>query len=96
MDSFYESIDILLLLSREDPYPLVTLEAANFSVPTICFKNAGGIQEFIEEFQCGISVDYLDLNAVTKSILDYIRNLYLLSIHGDNANKCIKLNHKKK
>ncbi len=95
-NSFYESIDILLLLSREDPYPLVTLEAANFSIPTICFKKAGGIPEFIEEFQCGVSVDYLDLNAVTKSILDYVKNLDLLSIHGNNAKKGLKLKHQSK
>ncbi|MFM9911833.1 MAG: glycosyltransferase [Chitinophagaceae bacterium] len=44
--------DIHLLLSREDPYPLVVLEAASFGVPTICFENAGGTVEFVEN-DCG-------------------------------------------
>jgi len=50
MPHSYDSLlpfDIFLLSSREDPYPLVVLEAAFQKVPTICFKEAGGIKEFV-------------------------------------------------
>ncbi|NWJ51734.1 MAG: glycosyltransferase family 4 protein [Bacteroidetes bacterium] len=68
---FYESIDVLFLSSREDPYPLAVLEAADYSVPTICFKNAGGAQEFIEESGGGLTVNYLDLNEAAENIINY-------------------------
>jgi glycosyltransferase involved in cell wall biosynthesis len=40
--------DIFFLSSREDPYPLVVLEAASLAIPTICFANSGGIIDFIQ------------------------------------------------
>jgi len=41
--------DVFLLTSREDPYPLVVLEAANVKLPSICFSKTGGITDFIDE-----------------------------------------------
>jgi hypothetical protein len=38
--------DIFLMTSREDPFPLVCLEAAERGVPTICFPGTGGIPDF--------------------------------------------------
>ncbi len=40
--------NIFLLTSREDPYPLVVLDAAFLQVPTIAFNGAGGAPEFID------------------------------------------------
>lgn len=48
--SYYLSLDLFLMTSREDPFPLVCIEAANYQVPIFCFKNATGTQEVIEEF----------------------------------------------
>jgi glycosyltransferase involved in cell wall biosynthesis len=56
------------LLSREDPYPLVALEAAASSVPTICFEGGGGMVEFVAD-GCGIAVPYLDLEAFAAALL---------------------------
>lgn len=39
--------DLFFLSSREDPYPLVVLEAAALQVPSICFSGSGGIVDFI-------------------------------------------------
>lgn len=69
MGDFYSKIDVFLLTSREDPYPLVMLEAANCEVPSICFADAGGSEEFIRGN--GIVVDYLDLDAVVTAINQY-------------------------
>lgn len=38
--------DVFFLSSREDPFPLVCLEAAQFAVPTMYFDGASGISEF--------------------------------------------------
>ncbi len=55
------------LLSREDPYPLVALEAAAAGVPTICFHDGGGIVDFVAD-GCGLAVDYLDLGAFAAAL----------------------------
>jgi glycosyltransferase involved in cell wall biosynthesis len=40
--------DLFLLPSREDPYPLVVLEAAYLGIPAVCFAGGGGIIDFVE------------------------------------------------
>ncbi len=72
-DSFYENIDILFLTSREDPYPLVVLEAAAYSIPTICFSNTGGAVEFITNSKGGKVVNYLNVKAAADAIMHYYK-----------------------
>jgi glycosyltransferase involved in cell wall biosynthesis len=55
------------LLSREDPYPLVALEAAAAAVPTVCFQDGGGIVDFVAD-GCGVAVKYLDLEAFATAL----------------------------
>lgn len=55
------------LLSREDPYPLVALEAAASAVPTVCFEGGGGIVDFVAD-GCGLAVPYLDLGAFATAL----------------------------
>lgn len=61
-------IDVMLLLSREDAFPLVVLEAAHHSVPCIYFTKSGGIGEFLEN-DAGVPVEYLDLDTVCSEII---------------------------
>ncbi|MEJ5989476.1 glycosyltransferase family 4 protein [Ramlibacter sp. PS3R-8] len=55
--------DLHLLLSREDPFPLVVMEAAVHGVPTLAFRDAGGAAEFIGA-DAGACTAYLDLPAL--------------------------------
>ncbi len=55
------------LLSREDPYPVVALEAAASAVPTLCFRDSGGIVDFVAG-GCGQTVPYLDLAAFATAL----------------------------
>jgi glycosyltransferase involved in cell wall biosynthesis len=71
--AFYEMIDVLLLCSKEDPYPLVVLEAAMYKKPCICFDKAGGATEFVKN-DAGTTVPYLDIRALSNSIFDYYSN----------------------
>ncbi|KAA9036387.1 glycosyltransferase family 4 protein [Ginsengibacter hankyongi] len=86
MDSFYNNIDIFFLSSREDPYPLVVLEAASFGKPTVCFSNAGGAPEFVQE-DAGSVVPYLDISAVVAILLEYKSNPEMVLEKGQKA-KC--------
>lgn len=62
------SCDVFLVSSREDPFPLVVLEAALCSKPILGFKNTGGVDEFIDD-SCGIKVDYLNVSEMSKQII---------------------------
>ncbi|MBO0934779.1 glycosyltransferase family 4 protein [Fibrella aquatilis] len=59
--------DIFLLCSREDPYPLVVLEAGLTNLPVVCFAGAGGAPELVET-DGGVVVPYLDLTAMSHAI----------------------------
>jgi glycosyltransferase involved in cell wall biosynthesis len=88
-------IDVFLLPSREDAFPLVVLEAAAHQVPTICFKDAGGIPEFIEE-NAGIVVDYLDIDSMARAIIELKENASKRKMLGEKANdKLIKFSDAK-
>jgi glycosyltransferase involved in cell wall biosynthesis/ubiquinone/menaquinone biosynthesis C-methylase UbiE len=70
-ENFFEYIhaaDVFYLPSREDPFPLVCLEAAQFQIPVICFKDAGGMVDFIEN-DAGFVVPYEDINAAAEKII---------------------------
>ncbi len=84
MSSFYASIDLLLLSSKEDPYPLVVLEAACNSKPCICFDKAGGAPEFVSN-DAGFVISYLDINSFCEAIHHYYVNKSLLKHHGKTA-----------
>jgi glycosyltransferase involved in cell wall biosynthesis len=64
--------DAFCLMSREDPFPLVVLEAAALSTPVLCFDGAGGAPEFVAD-DCGFVVPYLDVYAMTAR-LEQLRN----------------------
>jgi glycosyltransferase involved in cell wall biosynthesis len=64
---YHSAFDAFLLTSREDPFPLVCLESARLSVPTVCFAGAGGMPEFVED-DAGCVVPYLDLQAAAGAL----------------------------
>ncbi|SDL59952.1 Glycosyltransferase involved in cell wall bisynthesis [Catalinimonas alkaloidigena] len=64
---YYCAFDLFMLTSREDPFPLVCLEAAALSVPFICFEKSGGMPEFAEQ-GAGFLVPYLSINDMAAKI----------------------------
>ncbi|RFU12436.1 glycosyltransferase [Rhodobacteraceae bacterium W635] len=62
--------DIFLLSSQEDPFPLVALYAAQAGLPIVCFKDAGGIEGFVNHGS-GISVPYMDVPAMADAVTLY-------------------------
>jgi glycosyltransferase involved in cell wall biosynthesis len=65
--------DIFLLSSREDPYPLVVLEAALLKKPVVCFQKAGGAPELIEE-DAGEVVEYLNVQAASNALVSLVQH----------------------
>jgi len=67
VSDYFAAADVFVLTSREDPYPLVCLEAAALEKPIVCFDNAGGMPEFVES-DCGFIVPYLDIAAMADRV----------------------------
>ena len=68
---YISRFDVLLLSSREDPYPLVVLEAALNETPVVCFDGAGGAPELIES-DAGFVVPYMDISAASEALINLI------------------------
>ncbi len=69
-EDFFATFDVLIVSSREDPFPLICLEAARSGCPIICFENAIGSTEFIDNTK-GCIVPYLNVEQMAESILKY-------------------------
>lgn len=59
--------DVFVLLSREDPFPLIALEAAWLKKPLIAFENSGGIPELITQ-GAGLLAPYLNITQLAGLI----------------------------
>lgn len=60
-------LDAVMLLSREDPYPVVALEAGAMGIASVCFRHSGDIASLAEQ-GFGVAVDYLDLAAFADAL----------------------------
>lgn len=72
-NTYFNEFEIFMMLSREDPFPIVNLEAAIWKVPIICFENTGGTEELVSE-NCGIKVPYGNLNMFSEAIISVLEN----------------------
>lgn len=93
LNYFYNSIDLFLLTSREDPYPLVILEAAKFNVPSICFDLVCGSKDFILNSNGGTIVPFLDIDVTVQTIISYYNDLDYRNKLGRNAYNYLKKTH---
>ncbi len=71
--AFFAALDLFCLPSREDPFPLVALEAAAAGVPIVCFAGAGGVPELIgadekDGESGGICVPLGDVAALARAL----------------------------
>jgi glycosyltransferase involved in cell wall biosynthesis len=65
---YFQIFDVFAVVSREDPFPLVSLEVASLGTPILCFDYAGGTKEFVED-DCGFVLPYQDLDAMADTVL---------------------------
>ena len=89
---YIDLFDIFALTSREDPYPLVVLEAASLGKPIVCFEGAGGAPEFVED-DCGFVVPYMDVGAMVDRILVLLDSDELRGRLGDAAQRKVRQRH---
>lgn len=64
---YFKLFDVFTMISREDPFPLVNIETAALQIPIVCFDNAGGTPELVEQ-DAGFVVPYLDIDEMADKI----------------------------
>lgn len=84
--------DVFLLSSREDPYPLVVLEAALLQKPIVCFDQAGGAPELVES-DAGEVVKYLDIHAAAGAVVSLVEDRDLRIKKGKKAHEKVLERH---
>jgi glycosyltransferase involved in cell wall biosynthesis len=65
--------DIFILPSEEDPFPLVCLYAAMALNPIICFRDAGGMPEFVAQGS-GQAVPFNNTKAMAEAVFAYAQD----------------------
>lgn len=73
--------DIFALTSREDPCPLVALDAAALGKPIVCFKDAGAIPDIIGD-DAGKSVENGSIEDFADALIDYFNDRNALERAG--------------
>lgn len=71
---WFAAADVLVLTSREDPFPLVCLEHASLGHPIVTYRN-GGMVELLEAAGPAAShgvVEYLDVATMASTVLDFL------------------------
>ncbi len=81
---YFTAGDIFAMVSREDPFPLVCLEAAALAKPILCFEGAGGMPELVEG-DAGRIIPYLDTIAMAETITALAEDTELLTRLGTTA-----------
>ncbi len=71
--NFYQVIDVFVLPSRTDPFPLVMLEAGYAKVPLIA-SNVDGIPELIENGKDGLLFESENVNDLSNKLCELIEN----------------------
>jgi LmbE family N-acetylglucosaminyl deacetylase/glycosyltransferase involved in cell wall biosynthesis/GT2 family glycosyltransferase len=89
---YFAQFDIFVLPSREDPFPLVMLDAASLGQPIVCFEHAGGTPELVEN-DAGAVVPYLDMDAMAGAVTRLIEDADLRTRLGDTARRKVLERH---
>jgi len=86
---FYAASDLFALTSREDPFPLVVLEAASVGLPTVCFDGPVGSSEFVGS-GCGVVVPHSAVDDFADAVLHLSRNTDQLRDFGAAASAAVQ------
>jgi len=80
----YKTFDIFVLLSKEDPFPLVGLECASLGCPILCFSEVCGLDNFIEQ-DAGFCIPPFNLSHMAEKINKLYTDSVLRKTLGDRA-----------
>jgi glycosyltransferase involved in cell wall biosynthesis len=71
--TLYEMASVFYLSSRLDPFPNVVLDCFKIGKPVVCFSDATGIADFLDQTdRPGAAVPFFDMDAAAAAIHDQI------------------------
>lgn len=82
---YYEAMDVFLLTSRDDPFPLSAIEAAYYNKPIVCIKGTGGIAEVLGDHR--LVSETIDVSALVHICRLLIEDDALRLILGNEMRK---------
>ena len=88
---YFRLADVFVLTSREDPFPLVCLEASVLGTPVVSFDN-GGMREFLAEGR-GVVVPYLDIDAMAAAVEHMLDDPAVRRLIGEQASARVRSHH---
>lgn len=68
VNAYYSAMDAFALTSREEPFGLVVLDAAEHGLPVLWFQGTGGAEEFVGD-DAGLRIPYLDTHEFAAGLL---------------------------
>jgi glycosyltransferase involved in cell wall biosynthesis len=86
---YYALYDVFALTSREEPFSVSMLEAAQCGLPIVCFADAGGAPDLVGD-DAGVIVPYLDIDAMARACLELIGNKGLSERLGATAKEKVE------
>lgn len=89
---YLSAADVFFSPSREDPFPLVCLEAASVAKPVICFEGSGGMPDFIGD-DAGRVVAMGDYQAAAECLLHFDADRQELTAAGRTAQQKLLRTH---
>jgi len=89
---YFYAGDIFALTSREDPCPLVALEAANAQLPVVSFAGSGDIPEVLGA-ECGAVVAFEDAQGFVEAVLELAEDPRRRRTAGNAGNARVRDNH---
>ena len=78
--------ELFLLPSREDPFPLVCLEAADNYLPIVCFDEAGGMPELVQD-DAGYVVPFENTVEMASKVYHLLNNKKDKILRGEVAHQ---------
>jgi hypothetical protein len=88
-DAIYAAADLLVLPSREDPFPSVLLEAFDSKLPAVAFAGVGGFDSLFAANDVGALVAAFDIAAFGDAVLAMMRDEALRQRKGGTAARLV-------
>jgi len=71
--AYFNLADIFLMLSRDESFSLVTVEACSLHKPVLCFENSGGPCEILD-YNLDLIIPYGNIKELSRQIITLLEN----------------------
>lgn len=89
---FYDRANVFLMLSRNESFSLVTVEACSLKKPVLCFNNSGGPCEILDN-NPDLMVPYGDIELLSQKISKLLTNSELRNEIGEMLYERVNANY---